>query len=395
MVVVGGAETSRRRGVKVVYSIGSKFAGGGIGSIAYHAVRGLHRHGLLHRLLCGSFHPTEIPRERIRALGLPSRALRKLATFDTSKWLWYLESLIFDAWASCHLEQADLFHVWGNYGLRSLRRAREMGMVTVVKRASTHPLYQARLLKEEYARWGIAFRTPQATLRRAVADIKVADYVLIPSEFVRRSFLEEGFPEGRLLQVSFGADTGRFLPTDSQFGHPFRVLFLGQIGIRKGVPYLLEAWRRLGWRDAELWLVGQINTGFRSILTRWDGLPGVKLVKYVPDPVSMYQQADVFAFPSVEEGSALVTYEALACGLPVVTTPNAGSTVQDGVEGFIVPIRDVDALADRLERLRMDERLRRKMKRAARVRAEEFRWEQHGESFAKAISSLISSTIRR
>jgi glycosyltransferase involved in cell wall biosynthesis len=374
--------------VKVIYSIGAKFAGGGIGTTAYHTVRGLHRHGLLHRLLCGSFRPTEIPRAKIRAMGLPSRALRKLATFDTSGWLWYFQSLIFDAWASRYLEPADLFHVWGNYGLRSLTLAKELGMVTVVKRASAHPLYRTRLLKEEYARWGVAFRIPQAGLRRAIAEMEEADYVLIPSDFVRHSFLEESFPEDRLLQVPFGADTSRFHPADSQVDHPFRVLFVGQIGIRKGIPYLLEAWRQLGWRDAELWLVGRTETGFKSVLTRWDGLPGAKVVGYVPDPVSLYQQADVFAFPTIEEGSALVTYEALACGLPVVTTPNAGAVVRDGIEGFIVPIRDVDALADRLERLRADEQLRQEVGRATRKRVNEFTWQGHGDTLAQMYKSV-------
>ena len=386
--MAGHTSAAGGTGVKVIYSIGAKFAGGGIGTIAYHAVRGLHRHGLLHRLLCGSFRPTEIPRAQIRAMGLPSRALRKLATFDTSGWLWYFQSLIFDAWASRYLEPADLFHVWGNYGLRSLTLAKKLGMVTVVKRASAHPLCQARLLMEEYTRLGMAFRTPQASLRRAIAEMEEADYVLIPSDFVRHSFLEESFPEDRLLQVSFGADTSRFNPADSQVGHPFRVLFVGQIGIRKGIPYLLEAWRQLGWRDAELWLVGRVETGFKSVLTRWDGLPGVKLVGYAPDPVSLYQQADAFAFPTIEEGSALVTYEALACGLPVITTTNAGSVVQNGVEGFIVPIRDVEALANRLERLRTDEQLRQGMGKAARQRAEEFTWQGYGDTLAQMYKSV-------
>jgi glycosyltransferase involved in cell wall biosynthesis len=376
--------------MNVIYSIGAKFAGGGIGTTAYHAVRGLHRHGLLRRLLCGSFRQTEIPDEKIRAQGPPSRALRKLATFDSSGWLWHVHSVLFDAWASRHLEPAGLLHVWGNYGLRTLVRAEELGMVKVVKRASTHPLFQACLLEEEYAIWGQKFRIAQASPHRAVAELEKTDYVLIPSEFVRHSFIQEGFPEEQLLQVPFGADTERFQPACRQDHSTFRVLFVGQIGIRKGVPYLLEAWQRLGWRDAELFLVGRVERGFGPILTRWDGLPGVKLMGYVPEPVTIYQQADVFAFPTIEEGSALVTYEALACGLPVVTTPNAGSVVRDGVEGIIVPIRDVRALAVALERLRANERLRLAMRKAARARAEVFTWHQHGEALAAALSDMVS-----
>ncbi len=368
--------------VKVIYSIGSKFAGGGIGTTAYHAVRGLYRYGMLHRLLCGSFRPTEIPQQKIRAMGLSDRILRKLAVYDPRGWLWYIQSLLFDAWASRYLEPCDVFHVWGNYGLRSLQRAREMDITTVVEWASAHPLYQARLLREEYARWGLAFHTPPAALRRALAEIAMADFVLIPSDFARKGFLEEGFPEEKLLQVPFGVDTRRFRPSEANSPQPFRVLFVGQVGIRKGVPYLLEAWRRLGWKDAELWLVGRVLPECRPILQRYQGLPGLHLVGHLDDPVEAYQQADIFVFPSIEEGSALVTYEALACGLPVVTTPNSGSVVRDGVEGFIIPIRDVDALVGRMEQLRADEHLRQAMGRAARERAEGFTWEAYGRKLA-------------
>ena len=329
--------------MKAIYALGARFAGGGIGSTAYHAVGGLYEQGLLQRLLAGSAAPSGIPRDRVRELGLPSRVLRKLAMYDPSRWVAHMECLLFDSWASRQLEPADVFHVWGNYGLRSLHRAKAMGMVTVVERASTHPLYQARVLRQEYARWGVRFHLPQATLSRGMGEIRAADYVLIPSDFVRDSFLAEGFPAGRLLQVPFGVDTERFRPAGCQGTHPFRVLFVGQVGIRKGVPYLLEAWRLLGWRDAELWLVGRVDRHSPRILHRWPSLPGVHRVDHTPDPVALFQQADVFAFPTIEEGSALVTYEALACGLPVVTTPSAGSIVTDGSEGFITLVHSQES----------------------------------------------------
>lgn len=375
--------------VRVIYSIGSKFAGGGIGTIAYHAVRGLHQSGMLQRLLCGAYRSTEIPKGKIRSVGLPDRALRKLASLDSSGWLWHLQAVLFDFWASYHLEPADVFIAWGNYGLRSLQRAKGIGAKTVVVRANTHPVYQARLLKEEFGRWGLAFKIPQATVDRGVAEADLADYVLIPSDLVRQSFLEQGFPEEKLLQIPFGADVHRFHPSERCSSHPFRVLFVGQVGIRKGVPYLLEAWRRLGWRDAELWLIGRVLPECGPILQRYQGLPGLRLIGHLDNPVEAYQQADIFVFPSIEEGSALVTYEALACGLPAVTTPNAGSVVRDGVEGFIVPIRDVDALAGRMEELRTNERLRKEMGKVARARAEVFTWDQYGNRIGEQVRSLL------
>lgn len=379
----------------VIYSIGSKFAGGGIGTTAYHAVRGLHRHKMLKRLLCGHYRPTEIPREKIRSLGLPDRALRKLASLEPSGWLWYLQAALFDAWASRLLEPADIFHVWGNYGLRSLQQAKAIGMITIVERASTHPMYQAQLLQKEFGNWGLSFRLPHDTLKVSLAEMTLADYVLIPSDFVRRTFVEHGFPQEKLLLIPFGVDAARFRPWEKETSHPFRVLFVGQVGIHKGVPYLLEAWRRLGWQDAELWLVGRVLPECRPILPRYKDLPGLHLMGHLDDPVEAYWQASVFAFPTIEEGSALVTYEALACGLPVVTTPNAGSVVQDEVEGLIIPIRDTEALANALDRLRANEWMRREMGRAARMRAEEFTWERYGDTLANTFKNLMSSEESR
>ncbi len=186
-------------------------------------------------------------------------------------------------------------------------------------------------------------------------------------------------------------DTSRFRPLDEVPFHPFRALFVGQVGIRKGVPYLLEAWQRLSWRDAELWLVGRVSRNASPSWRVTRALPGLCLIGHLDDPVEAYRQADVFVFPSIEEGSALVTYEALACGLPVVTTPNAGSVVRDGVEGFVVPIRDVEALAERIEQLRSDERLRQEMRKAARARAEGFTWERYGDGLASTLQGLVRS----
>lgn len=375
---------------RTIYSIGSNFAGGGIGTIAYHSARGLYRRNLLQHLFCSSFQPTEISSKKISAMGLPSRALRRLAVFDTSGWIWYLQSLLFDAWTAQRLVPADMLQVWSNFGLKSLLRSKEMGMMTMVKHASSHPIYQAKLLTEEYARWGRQFRVIKAISRRSAIELEMADYVCVPSDFVYQSFLAQDFSEERLLKIPFGSDTERYYPPEQQTPHPFRVLFVGQIGLRKGVPDLLEAWRQLAWHDAELWLVGNVSAEFKSLLPRWNGLPGLKLIRYIPDPVVLYQQSDLFVFPTIEEGSALVTYEALACGLPTVTTQNSGSIIRDGIEGFIIPIRDADAVAQKMEVLRSDDRLRHEMGQRARQRSERFSWNKHSESFAQVTSELIS-----
>jgi glycosyltransferase involved in cell wall biosynthesis len=370
---------------RVIYSLGARFAGHGIGTTAHHAVRGLERNGLLLRLLCGSCAATEIPAERIRSLGLASRALKRAAVRDPSGRLASLHSRLYDCWSARRLEPCDVFHGWNGHCLGAMERARALGAQTWVECASWHPTPRTQLLREEHERLGLPFRSDDGARSRAVAELERADRILVPSERAEQSFLDEGVAAERLIQLPFGADLQRFRPPAERPPGPFRLLFVGDCGPRKGVVYLLEAWRSLAWQDAELWIAGRVPREMEPVLRPLRDLPGLRWLDFAADPAPLYAGTDVFVLPTLEEGSALVGYEALASGLPMVTTPNAGSVVREGREGFLVPPRDVDALCARLERLRADPELRRELGRAARERAEQFSWTRYGDALAEAV----------
>lgn len=363
--------------MKIVYSIDAKFGGSGIGWTAYNAVVGIYRAGFLARLFVNSNAQTTIPRTLIRQWGIVGRGIKYLAAKDSTALLDYLENTLFDFWVAAQLSTAHIFHGWNGMCLQSLRRARARGMLTVVERASTHPATQTRLLREEYARWNVPLKFPTWNYARMLQEFAQADYITVPSAFARETMLAEGIPAHKLIEIPFGVDLTRFAPADASRARPFRAMFAGTVTLRKGVQYLLDAWRRLQWRDAELWIVGALTSDFAAIRARWSDLPNVRFIPHTNKLARLMQQCDVFVFPSIEEGSALVTYEAMAAGLPLITTPNAGSVARDGEEGFIVPIRDVDVLCERLERLRRDDALRARMSRAARARAESFTWEHY------------------
>lgn len=374
--------------MRVLYSFGNKFAGGGVGVVAYHAVRALHARGMLARLLCGARRSTEIPPALIRSIGLPDRALRKLATYDRTRRVSVVQRLVYDAWASRRLEKADVFLPWANSALWSMRRAARMGMPVVLQRSATHPRVHWDVLEEEHGRWGVPFRRPRRAIERSAAEIDRADRVILQAEVTAATYRAEGVPAEKIARVRCGADVRRFRPAEARASGPFRVLFVGQVGLRKGVLYLLEAWRRLGWRDAELHVVGNVDGAMRPLLRAHAARPGVRLFGHVDDPAETFRGADVFALPTLDEDAALVTYEALASGLPLLTTAEAGSVARDGVEGLLVPARDVGALATALERLRADERGRREMARAARSRAEHFTWERYGDDLVATLERL-------
>jgi len=365
--------------LKVAYSINARLGGGGIGTVAYNAVAGIVRAGAL-TCAYASSNVSDIPTGFVRHWGIAGRAAKYLGAKDRSGLIYYLESNLFDAWVAARLPRANIFHGWSGMCLRSLRQAKRLGMKTIVERASSHPFTQMQLLREEYTRWSIPLSLPRWNHRRVMQELEETDYVTTPSAFARQSLIIAGIPQHKLVEIPFGVDFSRFQAAVHIALRPFRAIFAGQVSIRKGVPYLLEAWRRLDWRDAELWIVGSIAPDFAPLRHRWSGIAGVRYIAYSERLAELFQISDLFVFPSIEEGSALVTYEAMACGLPIIATPNSGSVARDGLDGFMVPIRDVDALRDRMQLLKDDARLRLRMGQSARARAESFTWSRYQSS---------------
>jgi glycosyltransferase involved in cell wall biosynthesis len=169
-----------------------------------------------------------------------------------------------------------------------------------------------------------------------------------------------------------------------------RVLFVGTAGLRKGIHYLAMATEKLicRGRNYEFRVAGNVTDQVR----RQPICRHLNFIGRVPrDRIHQeFQQADVFVLPSLAEGSAEVTYEAAAAGVPVVTTRAAGSIVRDDIEGRIVQERDLDALADAVEQIVENRALRDQMAHAARERARDYTWEQYGERLVTALKHLAN-----
>jgi glycosyltransferase involved in cell wall biosynthesis len=269
--------------------------------------------------------------------------------------------------------------------LHALTAVKAHAGLAVLNQVVGHVETGLELFREE-ARLSPEFAESEPELARSFIErhhreIAVADRILVPSDYVRDTLVARGAATAKLAVLPYGVDTARFHPAPRPAGDGFRMLFVGHIGQRKGIRYLLEAVRRLGLKDATLTLVGRITCNPQALATWRDVFTHVPHVPF-HEVHALFQAADVFVYPSLHEGSAFVTYEALASGLPVITTPNAGSVVRDGVEGRIVPIRDVEALMAAIKQLHGDPALRRTMAQAARVRAEQFTWNHYADRLA-------------
>ena len=271
----------------------------------------------------------------------------------------------------------------------------ERGGTKVLNYPITHHRLTTRVLTEEAER-DAAFASTEAPMEvhRAAqplwdAECELADRLLVGSDFARRSFVDEGVPEHKLHVVPYGVDLDIFTPGPGPVragkpGDPLRVVFAGQASQRKGIRYLLEAAARYD-RALELTLVGSMpadRTPFRPYEKHFRFVPSLPRDRLA----ALFRQHDVLVLPSLLEGLGMVVIEAMACGLPVIVTPTGpDQVVDDGREGFVVPVRDPDALCERLACLHDDAELRRRMGERAVARARGLSWAQYRKAAITAV----------
>lgn len=278
------------------------------------------------------------------------------------------------------LRSDDILYLWPGTAPSLRREIVRRGYPIVTERINCAQATAKRVLDAEYERVGWTSEDPiseeQVEFERE--ELAVASRVFSPSPRVVESLREVGVESERILESSYGFDPGRIAGT-SRALPPFdglTVVFVGYACIRKGMHLLFEAFERAGLR-ARLVLAGRIAPSFRERYAGFLARPDVLALGHVSDIGAVYRCADVFVFPSLEEGGPMVTYEAMGAGLPVLVSPmGAGAIARDAEDGFVVDPHDVEGLAAALTRLAEDRELREALGRSARERAAEFTWER-------------------
>jgi glycosyltransferase involved in cell wall biosynthesis len=375
--------------VRVIYTTASPLGGTGLGEVAGHAVAGIWGAGSLVRAITVANRQSAVPADRIREVRFqPTRVFSMLP----SRYYYPMKRAWVDRVAAAFVDrtESDLVHGWTHECVQTLTAAKRQGAVMVLERNYAHPRHSRAMLEAEYAAAGIGWPgKPWPGLSRydhwdreltvAVAEMDLADVIVVPAEFTRETLVAHGVPPHKIRVVTRGVDGDRFQPARPAVS-PFRVLFVGQVCLRKGIRYLLEAWRISRLPGAELVLVGAVHDEVRAILAQCSGLSGLRILGYIHDVARFYAEASVFVLPTLDEGSAKAVSEAMAAGLPVVTTPEAGSLVEDGKTGYLVPSRDVERLAERLAFLHAHPTIRRDLGAAARNAVLPYSWERYQRS---------------
>jgi starch synthase len=381
-------------------------------------VFGVFHHFELARQLLQRGHLQKIystwPWARLKREGLPRELVGTFPWIHTSEMLmqrfgfsnaWvldqtsYANALTFDAWTSGqlrHHKAPDALIGISGSSLETGRELQQRGGRLICDRGSSHQRYQEQLVLEEYQRWGAT---------RSVTDIRdilreekiyeIADAISVPSSFAARSFMESGLPPEKIHVIPYGVRLERFTRTGAPPSDRFEVLFAGSVGLRKGFPYLLEAFAALRHPAKLLRVAGNMHPDMKTVLDRLP-LDHVEFLGSVPQErlAELMSTSHVMVLPSIEEGLALVQGQALACGCPVLCSTNTGGEdlFSDGVEGFIVPIRDVQALQQRLEQLADDPVLQARMSEAALQRVRKIGgWDEYGDRWEALLKSLVPS----
>jgi glycosyltransferase involved in cell wall biosynthesis len=309
----------------------------------------------------------DIPSSRRSALMGRVPLLRRLRD-----WQGLFDEINFDTQVSRRLGPSAFFQGTTGQCLESLAKAKANGSFTILDSVTFHiDQYHAELARE-CSRFGV--RSPlNATLcGRVREEYERADAIRVMSEPARRSFLERGFSGERVFVAPPPFDISQFPQADFQ-GSKFTISFVGLLEPAKGFQYLIEGFRLLNRTDSELLLWG--NTGARPLARylaeQMSECPMIRLRAETVKEIGydkVYGASSVLVHPSLSDGFGYVVGEAMASGIPVITTPMTGASewIVDGVNGYVVPPRDPQAICERLEFLISRPALVREMGAAAR-----------------------------
>jgi glycosyltransferase involved in cell wall biosynthesis len=377
--------------MKVVLSTIGKFH-------TFDLARQLHKRGALKTIYSGyplfKLKKESLPKQSVKTFPyLHAPYMRFAPRYTPARFLWEWQDRVwFDRFVAGQLPECDVFCGLSGSGLHSGRRAKSRGAKYVCDRGSAHIRVQDRILREEFELQGIPYPgVDPRIIMREEEEYEAADLITVPSAFAMNTFLEAGVPRRKMRLATYGVDLGMFHACTARQPDDFNVVFVGGLSVRKGIRYLLDAFQQLQCKNKRLTLVGTVLPEMEATINALRHNPRIKVRGHVPQEKlkEILSASHALVLPSVEDGLGLVQVQALACGCPVIATQNTGAqdVFTDGKEGFIVPIRDAAAIAERLQRLADDPELSTTMSQAAVQRVKSISgWDRYGDRMFQIFS---------
>jgi glycosyltransferase involved in cell wall biosynthesis len=392
----------------VLYSFPLRLGVTGVGTTAWQQVSSLEQLGVRVTVVCGSCerplsgNSRVIETMRLGHWRIAYRLLGQNRAFD-----WH------DRRAAGILRRDpcsfDVVHCWPLGSLATLTQAKALGVASVLERPNTHTAFAYEIVAQECRKLGISLPTGhdhafnRKRLDREEAEYAVADCLACPSPFVMKTFLDRGFESEKLGRHRYGYDpsvfgdkprrAGEFPRSTQEPNRPFVAIFVGSGDPRKGLHYALDAWLESGLaKKGEFWICGDFVPSYRDLLAERLSHPSVHVFGRTSEVQDLMSRADVLVLPSIEEGSALVTYEARACGCVLLVSDAAGAPCTHMEDGLIHTAGNVHELAQHMAMISGDHALLSRLRHRSLAGAPELTWLNAGQQVCELYRRVIAAS---
>lgn len=377
--------------MKVMYFTNSDLGKhGNIGFRTFHVAKEAYKRGYLDSIVVRGNKQNVIPKKFIKKL-FPGYRIINLAMVAITQYAfsWFPSSAIriwiFDNICRWKIKKCDVVHIYED-AKRTIKQSHNLGNITIYDTQMAHYASAYSIFNPNGN-----IKEKEKIAKEVDEIVKYADYIICSSDFVIKTYIENGIPREKLIKLPHGVDLKKFkVKKYNKEDEKFTCLYVGILTKRKGIKYLLDAWEKLNLQNAELILCGRQDIKLQNFLKKYKNNKTIKFKGFI-DPTLEYQKADIFIFPSLWESSAKVLYEAMACELPIITTPNAGPPFKDKTAGFIVPIKNSNAIAEMVKKLYNDKKIRIKMGEQGRKIVEKLSWDNYGKRMNDIYEKLVKS----
>lgn len=308
------------------------------------------------------------------------------------------ETLVFDKCVSRYLKNIkyDILHGFSGSCFYSMSEAKKQGKICIVDQHDVYykmsdPLIEDELKKNPNNLSSISYWPPHKGYHKRVdEELKIADYAFVPSTFSLKTFKDYGIAKEKLILMPFGIEADSIRKEiASKERKEFKVGFIGSIGLRKGIRYLMEAVREIDNPNIKLYIAGSFQAK-GNILQEYRGYYNLMGYLSPSKKEGFISDLDVLVLPSLIDSFGIVILEAMAKGIAVIASENTGGPdiINNGNDGFIVPIRNTEAIKEKILYLYNNRQKRVDMGRKALEKVSNFTWDRYADRYKNFIETI-------
>lgn len=379
---------------KIVVATSSPLGEEAIGKVALYLSEALASEGLLKSLIYAQGHPLE--KSSLKALKIHPLRIPFIGRFDWGLKLvqQYREAHYQNKTAGIITPDVGLFYGWMLQSRKPLEKCKQQGVRSALECGSIYPANYRQIVSNELNINNISSSPWHITEKRltdSLYEISLADLIVVPSQLAEDSFIKQGFKPEKLIVLPPGVDCQFFKPTISLANKKPALLYVGRLELAKGVHHLISAWKKVKGQERKLWLIGNMQPCLRQWLEQNPEMldERIEFMGIQTDLRPFFEQALFTVLPSLADGFGMAIMEGMAAGLPAIVTDNCGvkMAIDDGENGWIVTVADLEALARKIDTVFSNKELRTHMGENARIRAMDYSWQNFSK---KAVELLLS-----